>query len=75
MRKGEIASRVAALRIPITVLAELSGLNKHTVHYLVHGRRDSRGSTRDRLLSALEKEELRLRDYLVSLHGPAGVSQ
>jgi len=69
MPEGEIAARAAALRLPITELADLAGLNKHTVYNAVHGRRDCLSSTRDRLLDALRREEQRVLEHLIGLKG------
>ncbi|MFG1300336.1 hypothetical protein V5F49_11135 [Xanthobacter sp. V3C-3] len=65
MHESEIATRAAAIRLPLVELAGLAGLNKHTTYYVAYGKRDCLSSTRDRLLRALEEEERRLLDYLL----------
>jgi hypothetical protein len=48
--------------------ARLSGLNAHTVGRTLNGRTEPYHKTFEALKAALVAEELRLRDYLLSLH-------
>lgn len=67
---SQIKERAANIRLKMNTLAELAGVPPSTAHARnADGReRDIRASTLQKLADALVAEELRIRDYLLSLH-------
>ena len=67
---SQIKERAANIRLPITGRAVLAGVTPSTAHAKApDGReRDIRSSTLRKLAEAQVAEELRLRDYLLTLH-------
>lgn len=63
-----MAARAKAIRLSTNKLAELAGVNKHTVTYVLNGRRDTLVSTAARLEDALIAEEKRVLAHLQKLH-------
>lgn len=64
-----LLARAAAIRLPLTLLAAGAGLDKHTVVRLRQRARNVRHRTIARVRAALEREEIKLRDHLIALHG------
>jgi predicted transcriptional regulator len=62
------ANRIKALRLPLKVLSAACGLPMNTISRVAVGVVDPRQSTVERIDRALIAEELRLRDYLLSIH-------
>lgn len=67
---SQIKERAVNIRLRMNNLAALAGLPPSTAHArTADGRdRDMRASTYRKLVDAIVAEELRLRDYLLSLH-------
>jgi hypothetical protein len=66
---SQIKERAANIRLRMNHLADLAGVPPSTAHAKTGGReRDVRASTLRKLAEAQVNEELRLRDYLLSLH-------
>ncbi|GLI25620.1 transcriptional regulator with XRE-family HTH domain [Xanthobacter flavus] len=72
MNLTDIVTRASAVRLPQSRIAELSGLHKSTVERTLNGKTDPLHKTLERMEKAVVQEELRLRDYLVGLHGTPG---
>jgi hypothetical protein len=68
---GTLSERIAAIRLPVNALASAAGVHPETVYRLVRGgnKRGPLHENHEAIQEALTAEEIRLRDYLVALHG------
>lgn len=69
MKLTEIIDRANAVRLPQSRIAELSGLHKSTVERTFNSKTGPLHTTLERMELAVVQEEVRLRDYLIRLHG------
>jgi predicted transcriptional regulator len=76
MQPADLARRVKAIRLATRELGQLACVDNMTVRRVADGTSDPRVSTLEKIEAALVAEELRLRDYLVALHGvPEGLGR
>lgn len=68
MSPETIAERAKAIRLSDKDLGKAAGLAENTVYRTLSRRTRPLQETADQLANALAAEELRLRDYLLSLH-------
>lgn len=68
MQTETIRERAAAIRLSNKTLAELTGLVEMTIGRTLNGRTAPSAKTRDALEAAVLAEEIRLRDYLNTIH-------
>ena len=69
MNAQALATRVKMIRYPQEWLGRACGLSQDAISKIFRARRDMMLSTYQRLDRAITAEELRLRDYLIGLHG------
>jgi DNA-binding MurR/RpiR family transcriptional regulator len=69
---GTLAQRIAAIRLSARSLAAEAGVTPATIYRLLNGRNKRGGWAQHQqdIERAVAAEEIRLRDYLCSLHGP-----
>jgi transcriptional regulator with XRE-family HTH domain len=68
MRTETIRERAARIRLPRKALAEASGLTEMTIGRTLNGATTPNMTTFEKIESVVIAEELRLRDYLLTLH-------
>lgn len=68
MRPELIRERASRIRLSRKALAEATGLVEMTIGRTLSGQTSPNMTTFDAIESALVAEEIRLRDYLLSLH-------
>lgn len=68
LEMAEIERRRDAVRFPIEELAKAAGCNPNTAGPALRGKSSPRHDTVVAMSRAIEAEELRLRDYLLTLH-------
>lgn len=69
MLPAEIATRAAAVRLDKKELAALAQVSHKQVVQITRGTASPRLNTLQAIEAAMLAEELRLRDYLIGLHG------
>lgn len=74
MRPDDIRDRAAAIRLSNKALAGATGLVENTIGRTLGGRTSPNLTTCDLLGNAVLAEEIRLRDYLLTLH-PVGQTE
>ena len=68
MRQETIAERAAAIRLSTSHLSRETGLTAHTVGRTLNSRTRPFLETAEALEKVIVAEELRLRDYLLTIH-------
>jgi hypothetical protein len=72
MRQETIAERAAAIRLSPAYLSRATGKTAHAIGRILNCRTSPFLATVEALERVIVEEELRLRDYLNTIHPPAG---